>query len=230
MDLSIYSKDDPHLKTFLAKLPPALMEAGQIITVPTGHVMVQQEDPVEYAFFLLSGELVTFSETEDGKKSSFITLDPPSMLSDLELLAGVPSYAANVMASANCTILRCPASLVSEWLDRDLPFLRMISALCNQKTYDSSYYRGKSAFRSSLDKVAIYLLRYCSLHPPVPGKAAVVTKTRQTMSSELIMSAKTVDRCLQQLQEQEYLNIVRGKVHIDQAQFLRLEERCGKTD
>ena len=230
MDLSSYRKDDPNLEEFFAKVPQAVIDEGQIVSFPAGHVIVRQEERVDYAYFLLTGELVTFSETEDGKKSSFITLDPPSMLSDLELLAEVPTYAADVMASTNCTVLRCPAALVAEWLDRDLPFLRTISELCNRKTYDSSYYRGKSAFRSSLDKVAIYLLRWCSLHTPGQGRAAVVTKTRQTMSSELIMSAKTVDRCLQQLQEQECLSIVRGKVHIDEAQYARLVERWSKND
>lgn len=230
MELKGFVCSDSAVNNFMELVPPALREAGLLLNIPAGQVLVRQEEAVRYAWFLLSGELVTFSETEEGKKSSFITMDAPSMLSDLELLAKVPTYASNVMANTNCTLLRCDAALVSQWLDRDLPFLRTISALCNLKTYDSSYYRGKSAFRSSLDKVAIYLLRYCSLHAPLQGKAAVVTKTRQTMSSELIMSAKTVDRCLQQLQEQDCLSIVRGKVHIDQVQLERLDERWGKTD
>ena len=230
MELKGFVCTDSTVNEILEKIPPALREAGQLITAPAGHVMVRQEESVRYAWFLLSGELVTFSETEEGKKSSFITMDAPSMLSDLELLAKVPTYASNVMANTNCTLLRCDAALVSEWLDRDLPFLRTVSAFCNRNTYDTSYYRGKSAFRSSLDKVAIYLLRYCSSTPPAAGRDTVVTKTRQTMSSELIMSAKTVDRCLQQLQDQECLSILRGKVHISAAQYRRLHEHWGRSD
>ena len=227
MELKGFVCGDGAVNDFLEKIPPALLEAGQLITAPAGHVMVRQEEAVRYAWFLLSGELVTFSETEEGKKSSFITMEAPSLLSDLELLAKVPTYASNVMANTNCTLLRCDAALVSQWLDRDLPFLRTVSALCNRNTYDTSYYRGKSAFRSSLDKVAIYLLRFCTSAPPAPGRDAVVTKTRQTMSSELIMSAKTVDRCLQQLQEQDCLSILRGKVHISAVQYARLEHIWG---
>lgn len=227
MELKGFVCSDSAVNNFMELVPPALREAGLLLNIPAGQVLVRQEEAVRYAWFLLSGELVTFSETEEGKKSSFITMDAPSMLSDLELLAKVPTYASNVMANTNCTLLRCDAALVSQWLDRDLPFLRMVSALCNRNTYDTSYYRGRSAFRSSLDKVAIYLLRYCSSAPPSPGRDTVVTKTRQTMSSELIMSAKTVDRCLQQLQEQDCLAILRGKVHISAERYQRLEQIWG---
>lgn len=229
MDLKALAKGDAHVEAFLSRIPAPLLESARPMTVPEGRVLVRREEPVDYAYILLSGDLVTFSETEDGKKSNFITLDAPSLVSDLELLARIDHYAANVMASTTCTLLRCDALTVSEWLDRDLPFLRATAELCNRKTFDSSYYQGKSAFRSSLDKVAIYLLRYCALQAP-EEREVVVSKTRQTMSSELIMSAKTVDRCLQQLQDQGCLSIVRGKVHITAAQRVLLTQHWGGQD
>ncbi len=72
MELKGFVCTDSTVNEFLEKIPPALREAGQLITAPAGHVMVRQEESVRYAWFLLSGELVTFSETEEGKKSSFI--------------------------------------------------------------------------------------------------------------------------------------------------------------
>lgn len=230
MDLTIYYEHNPRLAEFLNRVPSALLESGQLVKLSAGAVLVRQEEQVKHAYFLLSGELVTFSETEEGKKSSFIRLSTPNLISDLELLADMPTYASNVMANSDCVLLRCDASLVSRALDTDLPFLRAVSALCNRNTYDNSYYQGKSAFRSSLDKVAIYLLRYCAAFPPAPNREAVVTKTRQIMSSELIMSAKTVDRCLQQLQSHGCLSIVRGKVHISAGQHDLLCEHWGKSD
>lgn len=228
LDLFCFAQRDPNVAEFLSKIPSELIAAGQLVSIPAGQVVVWQEDPVQYAYFLLSGELVTFGETEDGKKSSFITLDAPSVLSDLELLANIPNYASSVMAATDCTVLRCAAALVSRYLDTDLPFLRMTAALCNRKTYDSSFYRGKSAFRSSLDRAAIYLLRHCTQHPPEPGRPTAVPKTRQAIASELIMSVKTVDRCLLRLQEMNCLSIVRGKVRISPAQYALLTKTWGK--
>ena len=222
MDLSRFAQRNPKIADFLFKIPVPLLDGGQLMTLSAGQVAVWQEDPVEYAYFLLSGELITFGETEEGKKSNFITLDAPNMISDLELLAGIPSFATNVMAGTSCTLLRCSAALVSQYLERDLPFLRMVANLCCHKSYYSAYYQGKSAFRSSLDRAAIYLLRYCSRHMPAPGQGTVVAKTRQAISSELIMSVKTVDRCLLRLQEKECLTIVRGKVHISAEQYENL--------
>jgi len=228
LDLSRFAQRDPKVAEFLSKIPSTLIDSGQLVNLTVGQVVVWQEDPVQYAYFLLAGELVTFGETEDGKKSSFLTLEAPSILSDLELLAGIPNYASSVMAGTDCTVLRCGAALVSRCLDSDLPFLRMTSALCNRKTYDSSFYRGKSAFRSSLDRAAIYLLRYCAQHPPETSRPTMVPKTRQAIASELIMSVKTVDRCLLRLQEMGCLTIVRGKVRVSPSQYELLVQTWGK--
>ncbi len=230
MDLSRFAQRDPKIADFLSKIPPPLLDAGQLVTVAAGQAVVWQEDPVQSAYFLLAGELITFGETEDGKKSNFITLDCPNILSDLELLAHMPNYATNVMAGTACTLLRCDAALMVHYLDRDLPFLRMTASLCCRKSYDSSYYQGKSAFRSSLDRAALYLLRYCSRHSAPPGQDIVVSKTRQAISSELIMSVKTVDRCLLRLQERGCLDIVRGKVHIGSAQYEKLSDIWGRGE
>ena len=230
MDLSRFAQRDPNVADFLSKIPPTLLESGRLVTVAAGQAVVWQEDPVQSAYFLLSGELITFGETEDGKKSNFITLDCPNILSDLELLAHMPNYATNVMAGTNCTLLRCDAALMAHYLDRDLPFLRMTASLCCRKSYDSSYYQGKSAFRSSLDRAALYLLRYCGRHTPPPGQNVVVAKTRQTISSELIMSVKTVDRCLLRLQERDFLGIVHGKVQISPDQYERLNQTWGRVE
>lgn len=230
MDLSRFAQRNPKIAEFLSQIPAPLLEVGQLMTVAAGQAVVWQEDPVQFAYFLLAGELITFGETEDGKKSNFITLDTPNILSDLELLAHMPNYATNVMAGTSCTLLRCDAALMAHYLDRDLPFLRMTASLCCRKSYDSSYYQGKSAFRSSLDRAALYLLRYCSRHPAPAGQAIVVSKTRQAISSELIMSVKTVDRCLLRLQERGCLDIVRGKVHISPEQHRSLDHTWGKTE
>ena len=55
----------------------------------------------------------------------------------------------------------------------------------------------------------------------------VVAKTRQTISSELIMSVKTVDRCLLRLQDLDFLDIVHGKVQISPDQYERLSQTWG---
>ena len=112
MDLTSYRESSKKVAEFLNKVPPVLLDSGTLVRVPAGQVVVRQEEPVKYAWFLLMGELLTFSETEDGKKSSFITLDAPSMLSDLELLADMPVYASNVMANTDCDMIRCDAAPV----------------------------------------------------------------------------------------------------------------------
>ena len=68
MDLTSYRESSKKVAEFLNKVPPVLLDSGTLVRVPAGQVVVRQEEPVKYAWFLLMGELLTFSETEDGKK------------------------------------------------------------------------------------------------------------------------------------------------------------------
>ena len=44
------------------------------------------------------------------------------------------------------------------------------------------------------------------------------------MAGEIILSQKTVDRCLNQLQEEGYISIVKGKVSINAEQYRALSD------
>ena len=50
------------------------------------------------------------------------------------------------------------------------------------------------------------------------------SKTRSAMAGEIILSQKTVDRCLNQLQEEGYISIVKGKVSINAEQYRALSD------
>ena len=54
-------------------------------------------------------------------------------------------------------------------------------------------------------------------------------KTRSRIASEVIISQKTLDRCLMRLRDDGYLSIVRGKVRISASQHQRLLDTWGPT-
>ena len=65
MDLTSYRESSKKVAEFLNKVPPVLLDSGTLVRVPAGQVVVRQEEPVKYAWFLLMGELLTFSETPE---------------------------------------------------------------------------------------------------------------------------------------------------------------------
>ncbi|MEG0764861.1 MAG: Crp/Fnr family transcriptional regulator [Pseudoflavonifractor sp.] len=229
MDLTMLLAQRPQLAPLLQGFPPQLIECSIPILLKAGQVVVLRDDPVSYAYFILEGDLIVFNETADGKSATLLTMRGPATISDLEVLSGSPIYVANVSAATDCIALRCTIADFSALLHTDIDFLWMISTAVSKKNFKISHDQGHAAFRSSLEKTVFFLLHYCTLYPPSPAAPTVVRKTRQAISSEIILSPKTVDRCLFRLLDEDYLSLVKGKVHITQAQHQRMMDHWGQT-
>ncbi|MCI5927101.1 MAG: Crp/Fnr family transcriptional regulator [Pseudoflavonifractor capillosus] len=218
----------PALTAQFKELPARLLEISDPVQLYPGQKVVVRDEPVEYAYYILSGELLVCNETMEGKFSTWMTMQAPTVISDLEILAGIGTYAASVSAAARCVALRSPAEEFTALLRSDVDFLWSVAAMVTQKNFALSHTRGNAAFRSSLDKTALFLLQHCVLSPPGDGES-VVLKTRSRIASEVIISQKTLDRCLMRLRDDGYLSIVRGKVRISASQHQRLLDTWGPT-
>lgn len=229
MDIAGYTAKSPASRALLQKLPPKLLESARLVRLPAGRIVVLRGEVVEWAYFILEGELIVFHETLEGKFSTWLTMQAPTVISDLEVLSEIEHYAANVSAATDCVALRCPITTFTAALRQDVDFLWTIATTVSKKNYTLVSNRGYSAFRSSLEKTALFLLYYGSLHPAKPGKELVVQRTRAQMSSEVVVSQKTLDRCLLRLRDEGYISIERGKVHISPAQLEKLLATWGHT-
>lgn len=219
----------PQLIPLLETLPERLWEISVPVQFSPGQTVVLRDDAVEYAYYVLSGELLVCNETSDGKFSTWMTMDAPTVISDLEILAGTDTYAASVSAASACIALRASAVEFASLMRSDADFLWSVARMVGQKNFLLSHSRGNAAFRSSLDKTALFLLQQCAFHPPMQGIDFVLLKTRSRIASEIIISQKTLDRCLIKLRDSGYLSIVHGKIHISASQHQRLLETWGPS-
>ena len=78
----------PALTAQFKELPARLLEISDPVQLYPGQKVVVRDEPVEYAYYILSGALLVCNETMEGK------------FSDLEILAGIGTYAASVSAAA----------------------------------------------------------------------------------------------------------------------------------
>lgn len=222
MDIASLTIRFPSITSFLNQLPPALLSHSHLVSFPSGRTIVKRDDPVEQAYIILSGELLACNETIDGKFSTWLTMNAPTIISDLEVLAEENTYVANVAAATDCWALYVPLDLFVSTLHQDVSFLWLVASIMAKKNYALSHMRGTSAFRSNIDKTALFLLQYCSARAPSPQQDTVIQRTRALIASEIMVSQKTLDRCIIRLREQDYLSIIHGKIHISYNQYQRL--------
>lgn len=224
MDLNSLSPQDAHLRPLLTQLPPQFLAASRLVRLGADQTVVLRNEPVEQVYYILAGELAVCNETSEGKFSVWLSMQAPTVISDLEILSETSFYAANVLTVTDCVALRCSVADFTALLRSDKDFLWKIATMVAKKNFLISHGRGNAAFRTSQEKAALFLLQYCALHPPRPGAPTAVLKTRPAIASEVIVSQKTLDRSLNKLEEDGYIDIVKGKVHISVSQYELLQK------
>lgn len=215
---------------FLHQLPAEVFQTAQLIQLPAGSTVVGRYDRVEYAYFVLRGDLFVCNETQDGKISTWLTMQAPTIVSDLEILSEGEQYVANVIAASDCQLLRVPRAEFSAQLHRSNDFLWFVAGIVAKKTAMLCQNHSCAAFCSSLERTALFLLQYCARWPCAADGETVVHRTRPLIASEVGVSQKTLDRCLVRLREMDCLSIVRGKVHITAKQYAALLEEWGRGE
>lgn len=224
MNLNTYADGGARWAEFLSMVPQALMDCALLCYAPAGGLICLRDAPVSRVHMLLRGNASAQNITADGKVSSWVSLPAPTFVGDLEVLSEEYRYASGVSAVTDCTLAYWPADRFMEIAMEYPRLLLLFSRVLARKDYEVSTNRGRTAFRSNLERTAMYLLQYCRSAPPAPGGGYILKMTRNEIASEVFFSLKTLDRCLRRLQAEGALSIVHGKVHITQAQLPLLEK------
>ena len=219
---------DARIQEFLACIPAQLREVGTYSLFQPGTNIAVRDDPVEYAFFLLSGEAIVLYQQKDGRLYSFLTLNPFTVISDLEMLSGKVQYAATVIATKESATLRVPVEEFRSWLNKNLWLINMVASSLARNTYTVSYIQGTMIYQPALQKVIQYLVKWCTYAPPTVEKPTIVTKTRQLIAEEIGVSEKTINRSLCTLYSQNCLCFHKGKARISQVQYQILCRRMSE--
>lgn len=225
MDKKALTGRYPRLAGVIRALPEALVSMALPVCFPANRLLVARNDPVEFVYYFLQGELMIFNETMDGKLSTWMTVTSPTVISDIEVLAGQEYYAANVSTVTECMALRLASADFAALLHRDSEFLWETASLMAKKNFSRSHSRGISVLLPALDKTALFLLERYTREKEPPGGELVLLHTRSFLASEIAIGQKTLDRCLFQLRDEGYLTIVKGKVHLTAAQIEKMRAR-----
>lgn len=212
-------KYDNKIQAYIAELPSGLVKSGTLMQLPANYTLALRTTSVDYAYIALSGELSVLSETKEGKSYSWLILSPFTVISDLEILSGNLIYAATVVTTQETVVLRVTVNDFITYLTTNLQFAQKIIHNFASNTYRNTYNRGNHIYKTGFDKVALYLLMYCSDNPPTPAIPTVVQKTQQTIAIELAVSIKTITRSIKRLKCEGYISTTKGKILISSDQY-----------
>ena len=178
-----------------------------------GEIIFNEGASATFYYQLVSGRVRWSHFDANGKEVLHRIVEAGEAFGELPLFDGEP-YAASAVADSPCTILRLGApefhELLAEHPDIHLAFITSLAAQLRFKVFLFNTLAKNNPQTAIVDLIG-YLNRHGELICPSCNRLMV---TRQQLANMMGMRVETVIRAIKQLQQEDKLCIVKGKVFL----------------
>lgn len=217
-----FSNYEENIKNFILKLPESIMSKAVIKKFKAKSTIVKKEDAVKNVYLLLKGEFRVINEFSDGNIYAFANILPLNFIGELEVLSGQVVNAGSLVAVTDCIVLQFQLGEFKKCLEENHEFLLLVSRQLANKMYQTSSEIGSVLYYRGIYKVKIFFVRYYQKAKNSQSKIILIDKKRQIIANEIGISEKTVERSIKKLKEENFISVVKGKIYIDEKQYLQL--------
>ena len=178
-----------------------------------GEIIFNEDAPAAFYYQLVSGRIRWSHFDADGKEVLHKIIEPGEAFGELPLFDGQP-YAASAMADSPCTILKLSDTSFHELLAAHPHIYQVFAtALAAQLRFKVCLFNAlaKNNPQTAIVEVINYLNRHGELICPDCNRLMV---TRQQLANMMGMRVETIIRAIKQLQQEDKLCIVKGKVFL----------------
>ena len=209
-----YDKKNPSLS--LMEIVPM----KDLLVFEKNDTILNQKDPLDYFYFLLSGRVSVWNEISWNSNNIIEYLEPLEVLGLIEYLNHTKYYTAYILAESKCTIFRIKTEQFIQILQNNntlcfqmLFVLGKISAL-NMESAEKHY------LFTPRDILGHYLfLQACHQRP------YTCRLTRTALAEKLHINLRTLYRHIYALEMENFLQLRKGKIVIEEEQYQRLAEK-----
>lgn len=185
-------------------------------------LIISQGSPVKYVYFLLKGTALVINSISWTNSDIVDTLVPLDILGLVELLNEQPAYTGYVIADTPCVVLRIPVTQFQNIIKNDGRLCYETLRVLGQITEHNMNRAETNAIFHPYDRLGHFLFLKAQNNVPY-----VYPHTRKKLSEDVYINLRTLYRHLDAMDKEGFLKLERGKIHIDQEHFDRLDERYG---
>ena len=182
-----------------------------------GEIIFNEGAPATFYYQLIAGRVRWSHFDANGKEVLHRIVEAGEAFGELPLFDGEP-YAASAVSDSACTILRLGApsfhQLLAEYPDIHMAFNKALATQLRFKVFLFNTL-AKNNPQAAIVDVIYYLNQHKELICPNCNRLMI---TRQQLANMMGMRVETVIRAIKQLQQEDKLCIVKGKVFLPAAE------------
>lgn len=210
------------LSQFLSKCPSHILNTMQLCFFETNQIIMYTGDTSEFVYILLKGGVDGVDESVPNIPYTFTEIQPIDVLGDYELFNDAPGRYVSLRATGKTTCIRLRSKHYLSWMkqDNNALFIRM-QLLLKVLTWETQFHR-QYLFLDNDTRLILFLVEECKKNAhSYPHKVQV---PREVIVSKIGCSIRTLNRTIQNLEEQSLVSRSRGKIVVSEKQHKKLKQ------
>lgn len=199
---------------------PLLFNGIHLIQAPKKHQYINCGFSLNNIHILLSGRCYVVNYTIEGESIIADTMDPVQMFGLYEAINNIPIYTATIITIEDCYLLKIPVDSYKYCLDNDIRIAKLTIKYLAKLAERTMNINNKLLSISPPDRLVLYIYRN-SIGKNLPYTLNI---DRKTLSQELHINLRTLYRYIDDLKQKEYIEIVRGKITVNEKNLSKLSE------
>lgn len=204
---------------FVDRMTREIKENYFIKKYAKGQMISKKSTDIEYFGIIVKGRVRVINEFENGNIYLIEINNSIDYIGEVVILSREKKASVSIEAISDCYIFFIERDRAERWIKSDIEILYKISSRVAQKLYSSSIEKGRKLYYSSDWILAKYLINECENLDIEKKPYVLVNKTRDTISEEVGMNIKTLNRNIYKLKDKGLLGINKGKIYMDYEKY-----------
>ena len=198
-----------------------LVASGELFSVGKDKTLIFQNDPVDYFYLLLVGKVSVVNSVSWGYERVVDYIEPLQILGLVEYLNQIPFYTAYVITETPCTLIRLSAEKFIRIIQSDAILCYHTLVLMGETSQTNMNTSELKSMIHPRDMLGHHLFHLAS-NQELPF---TVPSTRVHLAEDLHMNLRTLYRYLDRLYQKGYIQLLHGKIVIDEDCFSKMKTR-----
>lgn len=217
------AKENVWLQPIIRNLPRRFYSRIEVCTYADGKLLIQKGQENPYIFFLIYGQVKVQNEYFNGKVFSYAVKPAPGLVGLLEFFAEELVSTSTVRAIGETLLLRMKKMDFSSWITNDFNAYQLCTKYFARQMYPSIAKTGIMNAYSKKRTLMNYLVQQYEADVLRQGEHRIL-QTREDLANSMGMSQRTIYRLINDLVEEGFLTISRGKLLISADQLQKMQE------
>ena len=209
-------------REYFKTAPLWLMDSFQIEEMEKNTVVIRENDPVDYIYFVGKGIIEAIEYRFFGITYEFMRFDKVYAMGGMEFIMDLDTYKTTLRTVTRCTMVKLTRTAFERWMRSDIQALKHEACLVGEYLLEQGRKGRALLFLQGSDRLAMLFVERYERY--ARNGVLHVRGGQQSLSNATGLCLKTINRSIKKFAEQGLITKEGTKLSVHQEQYLALKQ------